>query len=110
MDLNRARFDVTKLAPMLEDLHERLAGVIIERLPFDRFIERYDSPETLFFLDPPYWDNEDDYGKGMFAKADFEVLRDRLATSKGRFILTINDRPETRALFAGGASIWSLSA
>lgn len=103
MDMQRARFDLTKLTPMLEDLHERLAGVIIERLPFDRFIERYDSPETLFFVDPPYWGNEEDYGEGMFARADFEVLRDRLADLKGRFILTINDRPETRGLFAGPA-------
>ncbi len=99
MDLNRARFDLTKLQPMLEDLHERLAGVIIERLPYDRFIARYDTPDTLFFLDPPYWGNEDDYGKGMFERADFERLRDLLEGLKGRFILTINDRPETRALF-----------
>ena len=99
MDLNRARFDLTRLQPMLEDLHERLAGVIVERLPFDRFIERYDTPETLFFLDPPYWGNEDDYGPDMFQRTDFERLRDLLGALKGRFVLTVNDRPETRALF-----------
>lgn len=103
MDMNRARFDITKLAPMLEDLHDRLAGVVIERLPFDRFIQRYDSPGTLFFLDPPYWGNEDDYGRDMFSRADFTLLRDRLEALQGRFILTINDRPETRDLFAGEA-------
>lgn len=96
-----SRFDLTRLAPMLEDLHERLAGVIIERLPFERFIPRYDSAETLFFIDPPYWGNETDYGPGMFARSDFEVLSALLRALKGRFILTINDRPETRALFEG---------
>lgn len=101
MDKHRARFDVTKLAPMLEDLHERLAGVVIERLPFDRFIERYDAPDGLVFCDPPYWDCEGDYGEGMFAPADHERLRDALAAVKGRFILTINDVPEIRALYAG---------
>lgn len=101
MDLNSARFDLTRLAPMLEDLHERLAGVIIERLPFARFIERYDTPETLFFIDPPYWGNETDYGPDMFDRSDFEVLNRLLRTLKGRFILTINDRPETRVLFEG---------
>ena len=95
-----ARFDLTKLVPMLEDVHERLAGVTIERLPFADFIRRYDRPGTLFFLDPPYWGNETDYGLGMFSRADFEVLRDLLAGLKGRFMMTINDRPETRALFA----------
>ena len=29
---NPARFDVTKLGPMLEAVHERLAGVVIERM------------------------------------------------------------------------------
>lgn len=99
MDKSRARFDLTKLAPMLEDLHERLAGVVIERLPFEQFIPRYDSPGTLFFCDPPYWGNEDDYGKGMFSPADHERLRDLLEAVQGRFILTINDRPEIRALY-----------
>lgn len=100
MDTGRARFNLSTLEPMLEDLHERLAGVVIERLPFDRFIARYDSPGTLTFCDPPYFDCEDDYGEGMFAPADHERLRDALAALKGRFILTINDVPEIRALYA----------
>ncbi len=29
-----------------------MAGVIIENLPWRRFIERYDRPGTLFYLDP----------------------------------------------------------
>lgn len=100
MDTTRARFNLTTLEPMLEDLHSRLAGVVIERLPFDRFIARYDSPGTLTFCDPPYWACEDDYGPGMFARADHALLRDRLAAVQGRFILTINDVPEIRALYA----------
>lgn len=94
-----ARFNLTKLVPLLEDVHERLAGVVIERLPFDRFIERYDRPGTLFYLDPPYWGNEGDYGAGLFAREDFARLADQLAGIQGRFILSINDRPEVRALF-----------
>ena len=95
-----ARFDITKLVPMLEDVHSRLAGVTIERLPYAEFIRRYDRPETLFFLDPPYWGSETDYGDGLFSRADFEALRGLLATLQGRFIMTINDRPETRKMFA----------
>jgi len=95
-----ARFDVTRLQPILEDIHARLAGVVIERLPFADFIRRYDRPGTLFFIDPPYWGCEDDYGEGMFSEADFEVLRALLQALQGRFILTLNDVPETRALFA----------
>ena len=48
------RFDVGKLAPMLEEINDRLSGVIIENLGFDAFIARYDGPDVLFYLDPPY--------------------------------------------------------
>jgi DNA adenine methylase len=42
------RFDVTKRASVLEALHERLAGVTIERLPWRDMIERWDKPVVLF--------------------------------------------------------------
>lgn len=96
-----ARFDLTKLVPMLEAAHDRLARVHIERLPFDQLIRRYDRPGALFYCDPPYFGNEDDYGEGVFSSADFVRLRDLLEGVEGRFILSINDRPEIRELFAG---------
>lgn len=95
-----ARFDLTKLVPMLEDVHERLAPVDIERLPYAELIGRYDTPGTLFFLDPPYLGNEEDYGKGVFSAADFERLSGLLEAIEGRFIMTINDTPAIRDLFA----------
>ena len=49
-----ARFDVAKLAPMLAEIHDRLSGVVIECLPYLELIRRYDRPDTLFYLDPPY--------------------------------------------------------
>jgi DNA adenine methylase len=98
-----ARFDVTKLGPLLEAIHERLAPVVIERLPWAELIDRYDRPGTLFYLDPPYFGCEGDYGEGMFDRADFARLAGRLATLKGRFILSLNDTPEVRRLFAGHA-------
>lgn len=58
------RFDVTKLEPILADLHERLAGVVVEQLPYADLIRRYDGPDVLFYLDPPYVGGEDDYGPG----------------------------------------------
>ena len=49
-----ARFDVTKPHPLLEAPHERLASVVIECLPWQDVIRRYDRAKTLFYLDPPY--------------------------------------------------------
>ena len=94
------RFNLTTLEPMLEDLHARLAGVVIECLDFGEFIRRYDGPGTLFYLDPPYWGSEDDYGRALFAPEDFARLADQLAGIKGRFLLSINDVPEIREIFS----------
>ena len=96
-----ARFDVTKLTPLLEAAHERLSGVVIECLPWDAFVDRYDRPGVLFFLDPPYWGSEDDYGPGQFPRGQFELLADRLRRIRGRFLVSLNDVPEVRRLFCG---------
>jgi DNA adenine methylase len=101
VDVGRtASFDLNKLGPMLAAIHERLAGVVIENLTWRTFIDRYDQPGTLFYLDPLYWCSEDVYGQAMFGRDHFEEMADRLASLRGRFILSINDVPGTRALFA----------
>ncbi len=94
-----ARFDLTKLGPMLEDVHSRLSGVVIECLPYQEFIRRYDRPGTLFYLDPPYFGNETDYGRGLFEQSDFERIAGILASIDGRFMMSINDTPEIRRIF-----------
>lgn len=96
-----ARFDVTKLGPVLEEIHERLASVKIERLRWSDFIARYDRPGTLFYLDPPYFGSEGDYGADLFDRGQFALMAAQLRSLKGRFILSINDHPEVRQIFAG---------
>lgn len=95
-----ARFDVTKLQAVLEEVHERLAGVVIECLPWREALARYDGPGTLFYLDPPYWGCEDYYGAGMFSRADFAALAEALAGLRGEWMLSLNDVPGVRACFA----------
>lgn len=94
-----SRFDAQRLSIVLDDLHGRLSGVIIERLPYSDFITRYDTPETLFYLDPPYAGCEGDYGAGVFSASDFERLADALASLRGSFILSLNDTPVVRKIF-----------
>ncbi|MEM7644247.1 MAG: DNA adenine methylase [Pseudomonadota bacterium] len=93
------RFNLTTLEPMLEELHQRLAGTVIECLDFGDFMGRYDGPQTLFYLDPPYWGNEGDYGKGSFCRADFERLADVLAGLEGAFLMSLNDTHGVRQTF-----------
>jgi DNA adenine methylase len=95
------RFDITKVGPMIEAVHERLAGVVIERLPWADFVTRYDRAETLFYLDPPYYGCEGDYGRDLFDRSQFEPMAEQLRGIKGSFILSLNDHPDVRAIFAG---------
>lgn len=94
-----ARFNLTTLEPDLEALHSRLSGVTVMNLDYADFIDRLDRPGALFYLDPPYWGNEGDYGPGLFSRARFEEMSDQLARLKGRFLLSLNDRPEVREVF-----------
>ncbi|MEN3144572.1 hypothetical protein ABDF71_21520 [Ochrobactrum sp. WV_118_8] len=63
-------------------------------------MDRYDRPETLFYLDPPYWGSEGCYGKELFSRGQYEVMAERLGRIKGRFIMSINDVPEIRSIFS----------
>lgn len=96
-----SRFNLSRIEPLLADVYERLTGVVIENLDWPEFVEHYDHPDTLFYLDPPYFGSEGDYGSGMFDRSQFLVMADRLAKVKGRFILSINDVPAIREIFAG---------
>jgi len=95
-----ARFNLSSLEPMLDEVHSRLSGVVIECLDYSAFLDRYDTADTLFYLDPPYWGCESDYGKALFTRDDFSRLADQLRGLSGRWILSINDVPQIRALFA----------
>ncbi|WP_406736924.1 DNA adenine methylase [Thioclava sp. GXIMD4215] len=98
---DRARFSLSRIGPLLEDAHERLEGVVFECLDWADLVRRYDSKGTLFYLDPPYHGGESDYGKGLFDRSQFAVMAAQLAQIKGGFILSINDTPEIREIFAG---------
>jgi len=94
-----ARFDVSKIGPMIEDVHTRLSRVVIECQDWRDLLTTYDGPSTLFYLDPPYFGSEHVYGKGLFSRDDFAEMAARLADLKGRFIMSINDVPVIRETF-----------
>ncbi|MGR3760875.1 DNA adenine methylase [Roseobacteraceae bacterium NS-SX3] len=96
-----ARFNLTTLEPDLEALHARLAGVTVTCMGYAEFISRVDRPGAFFYLDPPYWGCESDYGKALFSRGDFERLADQLSDIRGRFLMSINDVAEIRETFAG---------
>jgi DNA adenine methylase len=98
VSLGGARFNLTRLAPMVEDVHERLAGVVLENLDWSEFINRYDRRGTLFYVDPPYIGSEDDYGKAHFGRDQFAALAVRLKRLRGRIMLTFRRSRGVRRL------------
>jgi DNA adenine methylase len=95
------RINLPRLEETLSAVHLRLAGVGLEAGDWRACLARHDGPGALFYLDPPYWGSEGDYGTGLFAREDFSAMRDALERLQGAFVLSLNDRPEVRALFAG---------
>jgi DNA adenine methylase len=79
--------------------YERLRGVFIEQGDFAECIRRYDQPRSIFFADPPYLATSG-YAEG-FTLNDHERLAATLRGIAGRFLLTINDHPTVRDLYAG---------
>ncbi len=94
------RLNLLRIEEDLSEAHLRLARVFIENKPYDQVIQRFDKPGTLFYVDPPYWDCESDYGEGLFSREDFGRLAGLLDGLKGRFILSLNDTPGVRETFA----------
>lgn len=94
-------FNLLRIEEELSAVHLRLYDVYIENKPFDKIIERYDRPHTFFYLDPPYYGCENDYGPDIFRGEDFQRLRGILDRVKGKFILSLNDVPEIRRLYKG---------
>lgn len=95
---NGPRLNLIRLEEDLSAAHIRLANVIVEHGPWSEVVERYDRPHTLHYLDPPYWQTE---GYGVdFPWSEYEAIADFMRAAKGRVILSINDHPDIRALFA----------
>ncbi len=94
----RSRFSSSIVSKDLIAAGQRLETVTIENLDWSAFIDRYDRDGALFYLDPPYFGCERDYGDG-FDRSQFERMADQLARIKGRFILSLNDKPEVREIF-----------
>lgn len=100
---NSQRMTTLKLGEDLREhmgfLHKRLQQVTIENQHFEKLIPRMDRETSFFYIDPPYYAGEDNYGKGIFCRDDFYKLRDLLRELKGKFILSLNNVPEVHEIY-----------
>lgn len=92
--------NISNVVPFLSQVQQRLQGVNIEHRDFAALIKNYDRENALFYLDPPYMGTEG-YYDSPFSAEDHQRLKAILEAIKGRFILSYNDHPEVRELYAG---------
>lgn len=95
--MRRPRINLLRIEEELSEVHLRLATVVIENLPWQEFIRRYDRKETFFYLDPPYYKTP--YYQHNLELEDYRQAADILSEIKAKFILSINDHPEIRSIF-----------
>jgi len=82
-----ARKVMNKKRQFTEVLKERIELTQIECRKALDVIRLYDTPETFFYLDPPYPDtNQGHYGG--YSTADLEELLLKLSSIKGKFLLS----------------------
>lgn len=84
----------------MDEFVERMRGVMIENLDFREVIDKYDSPNSLFYLDPPYLGREKMYA-GCFSMRDHINLSEKLNKVKGKVILSYYDDPLLGDLYKG---------
>ena len=69
-------------------ISERLKGVTIENMSFNKLIPLYDNNDAFFYVDPPYVSTESYYkNTGGFGIAEHEELAELLSNIKGKFLL-----------------------
>jgi DNA adenine methylase len=83
---------------------QRLAHVQFECKDFEAIIKQYDSPDTFFYLDPPYIDlNVGDYypDTPVFSDADHERLAVALNKIQGKAIVSYYSHPSLAERYPG---------
>lgn len=93
-----SNYNPKSLPTLIRRAHERLLNVQLECLPYDEILRKYDRPYAFFYLDPPYWNRP--YYQFNFVEKDYVEMAEKLKKLKGRFLLSLNDAPEIRKIFA----------
>jgi len=100
----KSAFNAISAPDLLRAVHKRLSRVFIENVDFAEVFRRYDSAESFFYCDPPYMDIE--FYREPFEAADHLRLCECLADARGNWLLSYNDHPRVRELYADFPQYW----
>ena len=98
---NRLVGALKTLRERITPIHRRLQTVLIENLDWRDCVEKYDSPTSVMYLDPPYLGNGANYKFNMRSGDDHRTIAEQLGRAQGLWILSSYDTTEIRELFDG---------
>lgn len=102
-------FAVSKARPMgsrsqrllaIRALNRRLDKTAIENVSWEKCLDLYDSPQTFWFLDPPYLDAGGSAYAG-WSELDLARFCTRVIALEGKWMVTFQDCPQIRTHFVG---------
>lgn len=82
----------------IDALQEKLKGVRIYNKDYQDIIQKYNQPDTFFYLDPPYT-NMEKYYQGQ--SIDPYELAEACRNIKGHFLLSYDISPKVKDAFKG---------
>ena len=80
----------------------------VENMDFADVINKYDSPSTYIYLDPPYWKTENYYSNHDFDRQDHERLANALKKLEGKFGMSYYDFPLLSEWFPKDKYRWEM--
>ena len=86
-----------KIHRNLPQYQARLQNTKLHNEDWQKIVEQYDGVDTLFYFDPPYHKTSRGY---RFGEDQLARLAKVLPNLKGKWILSYDDDPEVRSLFA----------
>ena len=80
-----------------ENIYDRMKKVKIFNTDYKNIIKKYNTENTLLYLDPPYEGSSKKHYENY--NTDYNELKEILDNFKGKFLLSINDSSNIRKLF-----------
>lgn len=94
-------FGMDKFVNSLPTYKEKLKGVTILNQDYAKVVDKYNTADTFFFIDPPYENTNVSFKYAEDKGFDFYRLAETLRKIKGKFFMTINDSKNIRTIFKG---------
>ncbi len=78
----------------------------VENMDFEKVVDKYDSPTTYFYMDPPYFKTENYYSNHIFTIETHQRLAKSLLNIKGKFGLSYYEFEQLQHWFPKNTYRW----